>query len=211
MNTFSDGLRCIILCLAFGAAFFFPSGAGAEQSIYSTAWLDQRYDWVIHLTPETHKEYLNYTGSRLHPITNVKAYFRVTPRLAPGHVDKTAHYEDLWYHDATPIGCRRYSQLTISNGWQGAVCLDGNDSAMENTGALANAIVRLMLDAALRTGSTTVALVPPGMVQQISNELGRFNFARTDDDTLDTATGIRLLVSSGNPNDRVFLVYKLVH
>lgn len=182
----------------------------AEQApLYSDAWLDQRYDWVLYLELNTMKGYLNYPSSQLWPMVSVKVSYRVNPRLAAaGTPNKAVPYEELWYHEGRPIGCRRYTTLPIKKGWQGAVCISPTPDAAVQSPALANSIVRLLLDVSLINNVLTVVLVPPQTTSLISNDLGRFKFFPTKDNSLNGASLIHLFVSSGDPTDRLFLVYR---
>jgi len=180
----------------------------AQQSgIFSNKWLDQRFDWVIYLEPKELEHYLVYPSSGLGPVTDVRMTYRVNPRLAANHVDSTLHYEDLWYHEGRPVGCRRFGKLNIQSGWQGAICISDADSGHQNTPAEANAIVRLILEINLLNCNVTAVLVPSSMVSPLCDAMGQFQFFRTDGSAPPGPSRLEVLVCSGL-SDRNFMVYK---
>jgi len=202
-------LKALLICALLTGSYGLGCTVSAEQpAIYSHRWLDQRYDWAIFLEPRLLKDYLKYDGSRLTPVTSVKISYRVNPRLAVGKVDSVIAYEDLWYHEHIPIGCHRYGKLGLKQSWQGSICVLTDSDGRWSSPALANAIVRLMLDVGLTDCITVFVFVPPSMITSICSDLGRFGFLPTTDTSLSTESVVHLVVSSGDPNDRVFLIYK---
>ncbi len=214
MRAFSFLTRITIqrsIVLQWTILIFFTFAVSRVWSLDSltNTWLDQRFDWVVHLKATPLHGYLNYPGSSLNPLKNVRVDYRLTPRLF-NQRDETMHFENLWYKDAVPIGChRRLAKLNLKAGWQGAIYIDDNQYANDSTPALTNAIVRTVLDVSLLGGVPVVVLAPPALVPKIASELGRYNFRTTNDDSLTPAPSvIQLMVSSDRVSDRIFLVYR---
>ena len=197
-----------VVCIITILNFLFAVPLSAQNSrIYNDKWLDDRYDWVLYVESSKLENYLIYKPSQLAPLTDLKISYRVNPRLAQGKTRFKQPYENLWYHDATPVGCHRFcSSLPFQQGWQGAICVM-NESDDVNIDALANAAVRLLLDVALKQGVTLWVLVPPDMVHIMSSALGRFGFSKSTEDMVTAPNGVFVIVSSGVEADRQFLRY----
>ncbi|HEY9676800.1 MAG TPA: hypothetical protein V6C76_02275 [Drouetiella sp.] len=203
-------LKSIICAVVALAPICCANAAQAEPTLNFTSdkWLDSRYDWVVYLTEKELANFLKYPTCSLYPVTKVEVSYRVAPRLQPKKNELT-HYEDLLYHVATPIGSRSFSKLSLSKGWQGAIVIRpaSENAPTTNTAALANAIVRLLLDVSLAKCSLTVVFAEPQIEQQVCDQLGQFRFFRTHDDSIDSPGTLRFVMSSGDIRDRTFVVY----
>ncbi|MFN8553636.1 MAG: hypothetical protein U0103_19360 [Candidatus Obscuribacterales bacterium] len=131
--------------------------------------------------------------------------YRVAARFNPKSLEQM-HYEDLWYHGATPIGCRMFSKLEIGPGWQGAIVAH-HRMMQTRVGAIANAIARLLLDVNLKKCTLVVVFAEPQLERQICDQLSLFKFYKTNDDALESPGTLRFFLSSGDIKDRTFLVY----
>jgi len=126
-----------------------------------------------------------------------------------GGTKEAVRYEELFYHDAQPLGLRRHTPLPLKNGWQGAIRLTLKDHESYHAGALANAIVRMILDAQVKNCTTPHVLVPPNMVTPICDELRRFNFYSADESSFGSeATALFIVISSGIDKERRFVSYR---
>jgi len=194
-----SAVTCTLLC---------GKSAFAEQSLnfVDDGWISSRYDWAIYLYPKSIPNFLNYPTSGLSPGVNMIVNYRVAARFNPKSLEQM-HYEDLWYHGATPIGCRMFSKLEIGPGWQGAIVVPPSDDANKNAGAIANAIARLLLDVNLKKCTLVVVFAEPQLERQICDQLGLFKFYKTNDDALESPGTLRFFLSSGDIKDRTFLVY----
>jgi hypothetical protein len=208
MSCVLQSLRTVI-CALLACILSCGTPVCAEQNLNFTddSWINARYDWAIYLNPKSLPNFLNYPTSNLNPAVNVSVSYRVASRFHPRSLQQV-HYEDLWYHGAQPIGCRMFSKLEIGPGWQGAIVIPPSSDANSNPGALANAIVRLLLDVNLKKCNLVVVFADPQVERQICDQLGQFKFFRTDDDSIASAGTLRFFVSSGDIRDRIFLVYE---
>jgi hypothetical protein len=143
----------------------------------SDSSLDRRYDWAAFLDMQSMPDYLNYPGSQLRPITNVKINFRTCQRTS-GQTQIngfTRPYEDLWYHESTPIGCRRYRNSLIDGNRTGVIIV-GPSVEPEKSQTLANALVRLLVDFEIRDLNIAMIVVPKSIYERLSDNLSRYGF-----------------------------------
>jgi len=149
--------------------------ASAAGQLYLTEEeVSERSDWVMVLDVTRLPNYLKYPGSKLCPITQVRvSYLNCLDKLPA----RPVLYEDLWYHDAQPIGCRRYSLITIKQfDRRGTIFLKPGKDASANTAAVANAIVRLSVDLNVHDVSAAAVLVPEEVHRQLVSDFSGFGF-----------------------------------
>lgn len=138
--------------------------------------MNKRYDWVINVDTTGMKDFLGYPGSGLHPVSKVKVSYRLTPRFGRERSFATVPYEELWYHECRPIGCRKINQLGLEAGEQGVIYFKPAKDVNANHCAVANAAVRLILDAGLRRAMVGGVYIPAEIFDQVKSDLGQFNF-----------------------------------
>src|SRR3990167_4330555 len=73
--------------------------------------LSYNYIWAMYLDMHEVPHYLNYRGSKLHPLAKVRVRFRYFPPEKNSDKWPAKTYEELWYYDGKPVGLRRYGQL----------------------------------------------------------------------------------------------------
>lgn len=148
-----------------------------EVDDYSDDTLNKRFDWVITADTTTLKNYLNYQSSGLHPLSKVKVSYRLTPRFNRQRLSfDPVWYEDLWYHECKPVGCRKVHVLGLDSGQQGAIYFRNSKEAVLNHCAIANTTVRLLLDTGLKQAMLSSVIVPLECFDKVSSDLGQFNF-----------------------------------
>jgi hypothetical protein len=166
---------------AIMAAFFLlvlslPGETQSNNSIYNNSTMDQRFDFVIEVQTQILQNYMNYTGSTLYPITQLRVTYRETPRSSSSQAGTTVQYEDLWYHNCQAIGCRRYNVFQIKPGEQGCIhFLTSSDTAGAGC-AIANATTRLLLDIGLNSSALAAVIVPTDAVNSVIQQFEQFNF-----------------------------------
>ncbi len=147
--------------------------SNAQQ--YYTDGITDSGDWVMTLSATEVPRFLQYKGSTLHPIISVKIAFKTRdPKTRLWSASSL--YEDLWYHDGQPIGCRRDRDLSNIDGLYGDVFVLESDVAEYETRALMNAVVRIMLDLSLRNAMITNLVIPADLYNQCTSDLGHFGF-----------------------------------
>ena len=85
-------------------------GTNPDDEPFSDARLDKLYDWVVYLDVNELPGYLNYPGSRLHPLSQVRISCRTAARIG-SHDDVASPilYEDFWYANETAVGCHAFT------------------------------------------------------------------------------------------------------
>lgn len=127
-------------------------------------------NWVIFARTTKLQNYLRYPGSQLSPLTQVRfSYVKASDlEKAPNR------WEDLWYHDGTPVGCHRYGALDLGKSGIGVVFVPSSDGT--DTRTLANALIRLSLDLTFQKQSSAPIVVPEEICQQLVTDFGSFGF-----------------------------------
>jgi hypothetical protein len=166
------------LCATFAASFLlmFSLPAETQSNLYDKSSLDQRFDFVIEVQTQILQNYMNYTGSTLYPITQLRVTYRETPRSTGSQAGTTVQYEDLWYHNCQAIGCRRYNLFQIKPGEQGCIhFLTSSDTSGAGC-SIANATTRLFLDIGLNNSALASVVVPVDAVNSVISQFEQFNF-----------------------------------
>lgn len=148
-----------------------------DEDDFADATMDKKFDWIITADTMSMKNFLNYPTSGLHPVSKVKINYRLTSRFDRQR-DSYAPvlYEELWYHDCRPIGCRKVNQLEIEAGQLGALHFKEAKDIYANHCAVANVTARILLDAGLKQAMLSCVIVPAEIFDQVKSDLGQFNF-----------------------------------
>ncbi|MBS2001526.1 MAG: hypothetical protein JST44_08465 [Cyanobacteria bacterium SZAS LIN-5] len=187
-------VRFFPLLFAFILLLSLPGGLTAAQDSedvddFSDDTMNKRFDWVIMADTTEMKNFLSFPSSGLHPVSKVKVAYRLTPRLGRERSSYAAvAYEELWYHECRPIGCRKVHTLDIDSGQQGVIYFRPNRNMGNSHCAVANAIVRLMLDTGLKQAMVSTVYVPADIFDLVRSDLGQFNFFPYE---IQPETGIR--------------------
>jgi hypothetical protein len=166
----------LLLSCCFGAQV--PSCDAQKNPDLIDDGLKQECDWAFFLDVQDVNHFLNYSGSQLHPLSRVRVSVRKFSRSGQDESESSATqtYEELWYRDGMPIGLRRRSKLTIKPHSLGMVTLGATDFKEEHSRALANALIRLLIDLQFRQAVTSVVVVPADDYDRISAGLNRYHF-----------------------------------
>lgn len=154
-----------------------------------------RFDYVVSLDVHKLKDYMTYKDSKLAPVAEVTIRCKNSPRsnrddeATPPSGERL--YENLWYHEAMPLGCKRYWRMKILEGGVGAVRVLPGKEASDFPDACADAIARMLLDTAIPGGITQIVIVPQDAYESIASSLGRFNILPVTA-KLETAIGGRI-------------------
>lgn len=167
--------------IAVQTAALFASVAVLQLPVSATSQLyltedevAERSDWVMVVDATRLPDYLKYPGSKLSPITQVRvSYLNCLERIPA----RPVLYEDFWYHDGQPIGCRRYSSITIKPvNRRGTIFVKPGKDISTNTAAVANAIVRLTVDLNVHDVSAAAVIVPEDVHRQLVSDFSTFGF-----------------------------------
>ncbi len=132
------------------------------------------YDDVIELQCDEQKNYINFNGSRLNPVTKIN----VSCRLDTKH-DKLAplkEYEDLWYCQSDPIGCKKLHPLAVKSRDQVAILVINERLNDAEIAALATALVALRLELSLNRNLIAVVRIPNETLAPLVDQLRKQNF-----------------------------------
>jgi len=136
--------------LIFAAAFGCGDNAACGQTMADE---DEWQEWQMTITPQKFQRYLDYPGSKLHPLTKVTVTY-----MQPPNTPLTV-YEDLYYTNSQAVGCKRQKDpITIKPGTAGIIKISGIEQ--NQSYAAANAVLRVFLDVSLRQCMTKYIQVP---------------------------------------------------
>ena len=142
--------------------------------------LRAEYEWAIILDQSDLNSMLNYGGSKVWPLTKVRVQYRPYKEGDNSVPPSGILYEDVWYHDESTLGLRRYNEISIAERSFGAIVICpgklNEEHRRSRALAMVDSIMRLVVDVQLRNAETTVVLVPANSYDDISEALGTFNF-----------------------------------
>jgi hypothetical protein len=184
----SFALAALTICLS---QLFVPTNALTDGSDFPT--IDRRYtmgsDWVLSLNITKLNKMFVYPGSTLYPLIQVRvSYFTRDPNThlwSSGQV-----YEDLWFHNGMPIGCKRYTRLPFKYGSYGVITLLPTQDGFEQTKSVDDTVLRLYMDLTRLNCIISSTVLPLAICDNAATELGYFNFYRA---TMVTAGTVILL------------------
>lgn len=153
-----------IACLLFSVS---PQHASADDQVVLP------YDWIIQVDTMSLKRQFEYSGSTLNPIEKLEVSWHPVDKK-----DDIKKYESMWFHDGKAVGMEKLRKLDIEKGEGVAIEVkhkDNNATEAEKK-AVANAIVRLTLDAYLNKNTVAAVKVPKDSFGSISNKLQEYGF-----------------------------------
>jgi hypothetical protein len=131
--------------------------------------------WVLSLNTTTLDNLLNYPGSAIHPITQVRVFF-YTRDPHSQNWGKGKLYEDLWFSSGKAIGCRRHINLPVQPGTYGTIYVARTKDCASQTKALDGTVVRLFVELYRSNSVITSVVWPAELCENASTDLGSFNF-----------------------------------
>lgn len=134
------------------------------------------YDFVAILKTSRLDQLTNYRASRLKPLGQVAVSYKAHSRSNKDQVLASTPYEDLWYHDYTPIGCRRYRQMPPECTGFGAIRVLPSNDAAEFPGAIANAVIRLLIDMNVHGCACQNVIIPRDIFGSVFSAFSHFGF-----------------------------------
>lgn len=180
----AHGLR---LCLVWLAAVVFalstlvglctvPCSADINADLLDPK-LEEQYDWAMYMDVHDMKNVLNYPTSKLHPLTNLRVIYRPLARgLRAADYKKARVYEEFWYREEMPIGLKRNEQLQIESYKFGIIFVQPRDGENDHTYAIANALVRILVDLWIHDIVAGYVVVPRDKFDQMAGALSRYGF-----------------------------------
>lgn len=139
--------------------------------------LEEQYDWAMYMDVHDMKNVLNYPTSRLHPLTNLRVIYRPLARgVRAADYKKARVYEEFWYREEMPIGLKRNEQLQIESYKFGIIFVQPRDGETDHTYAIANALVRILVDLWIHDIVAGYVVVPRDKFDQMAGALSRYGF-----------------------------------
>lgn len=141
--------------------------------------LDRQYDWTIFLEALEVESYLNYKGSKLHPLTKVRVFIQKSPRGNSEKEDTEPFvYEDFWYFNGKCIGMHRKHTMALRKDSLGAIVLRKCSGKSNQALAATNAALRVLVDLQQAQVGTNILMVSPADYEEIAGSLSEFGFYR---------------------------------
>lgn len=164
-----------VAALLIGSA---ESALAAQQPDPTGGLFELASDWAFTMNVQMHTNYLNYPGSSLRGLTDVKVYYLPKTPTAV-FSDPGQHYEDFWFHTGKVLGSRRFTAIKIMPGSMGLIVVQPSDGSSADTRATADAIMRVLVEVAASRGSIMEVIVPLSIYPQLASELNQFRFYPT--------------------------------
>lgn len=139
----------------------------SEKNIYS--------EWIIYINARIQPQFLNYKDNRLKPMCEVRVSTKKRDYRS-GQWESRKEYENLWYGNGTPIGCRRFQPIPIKQQGSVVVIIEPTKDAPECTKAIANALVRILLDIHVAGGIFERAYIQRDLCEKLTSDLGVMKF-----------------------------------
>lgn len=172
-------LKIVVLIVFVLLQTFAPANAFEED--YSPRVVDSANDWILYIDVQKRKEFLNYRGSNLNPITSLKVTSRKTPRHTPGVEAVQRTYEELWYHQGRALGSRRYNKHEIQQQKQGIIFVRPSEDALSEPRAVAHAAIKLTIELILKDIIVLGVVIPRDMYKDVVADMAHFGFQAKED------------------------------
>lgn len=182
---------------------FCDSSSDSDSIPFNTEKYEENADWIITLSTQDMKDYLKFDRSPFHPMVCVTVTSRLRQGSAGVWKQKRA-YQTMWFHNGSPLGCRRFESLKLPKGSQGIIKIERSLESSQNTKALINAVLRLLPDIYLLQSVPLVVVVPHELCQAAEADLSSFRFYRVKATTGDASALILHMVSEPAGYDRYF-------
>lgn len=142
-------------------------------------YLGSEFSWSMVLDLPDVDYYLKYRGSKLWPLTKITVNLKCYPQRNKCITATSTFYEEFWYRNEIPVGLRRYNQISIPPQSDGAIIVCPGDSESDLSSrapAIADALVRLLVDVQFRNAVIGIVMVPGSEYDAIASTLSRYKF-----------------------------------
>jgi len=157
-----------------------PSSANSVGPTFSQSSSESSAipDWMVSITTETLKGYLDYKGSLLSPLVKASVVYSQTFC----GVTYSEPYESYYYAGFQPVGCIKHHSLDLIDGAWGTIELKSDGSSAlskEETHAAADLIDRVFLDLYLKRCKVRCVVVPFDAFENVMDGLCQYGFQLT--------------------------------
>jgi len=128
-------------------------------------------DWIVRMQAEKLQRQFTYNGSSLDKVAKITIdYYR------EDQPDSKTVYEMLWFNDGKPIGLERKNELQIPAGKNAKIqVVNKKETTPETEKAIADAIIRLSVDAFRKRTALISIKVPQESFQGIVEAMNQLN------------------------------------
>ncbi len=200
----SAALFLALCCLWFVC----PLASFAEfNSNLNADYLEREFEWAMFVETRDLKQYLNYEGTSLHPLTKVWIHWRDYRRsdTTLGAAKPSQVYEELWYYRTTPVGSRRHINPTVSGGRVGAVVLGKTNGSATQAAVATNVALRTIIDLELKDTTTGALMVAAEDYDLVAQNLAAYGFYQKETPSSGKHMSITLRAYPGGRDERLYL------
>jgi hypothetical protein len=143
-----------------------------------------KFDDVIVLDCEERPNHLKFSGSKLNPLVRVRVSVRCDTKN--NQFASETKYQDLWFHQADPVGCKRFITNPVKERHEIGIFLKQGADNMNDTeiAACASALIRLRLEANLNKNQILTVRIPNNIFERLKIELAKQNFVSYRENSL---------------------------
>ena len=127
---------------------------------------------LVYINAVETKNYLDFPGSPIKQMVKVNVSYK--QNNGDGSYGQERPYEDLWYQGQHTLGLRRYRDFDLHT--RDSVYIQTQASTPAEIAALANALVRILLDSKLNRNSIIAVTVPSASFWPLADQLEIENF-----------------------------------
>jgi hypothetical protein len=151
--------------------------AASSFNVNDDKQIDLYFDFSMDILVKN-SNYLSYPGSTLKPLTQILVTYRLNPLRFKKIPNSGQHlfYEEIWYHIEQVVGSHRQNNLDIPLGSQGIIRVLFSEGLPNNDKAVADAIVRLLLDLGLKNCYMNGAFIPTVAYQTVISDMPPIHF-----------------------------------
>lgn len=204
MNHFLLRICVFLAAIAFLFLMHLPASAEISPGL-PPDYLEREFDWILYIDVVDVKHYLDYRGTKLHPLSKARARFKISRGKGDEIARQPEIYEELWYHQTTPIGMRRRAALSIPAGLVGAVVIADMQGNEQHRAVAANTALRAIVDLLLKKAPTGVLFASAGDYEGIAGALSKYGFSEKQLPSSGKQMSVTLRSYPAGRDDQLFL------
>jgi hypothetical protein len=151
-----------------------PSARAQDSGETMQEFVQRTTSWMIYFDVEVLKQYLNYPGTQFAEPAVVRVTYQIRGKEEWGNRE---NYEDLWFHNGTPLGQHRYRALPRLYG-DGVILVNQSPALNSQARSVARALPRILLDIIVSKSILRSVYLPDEIYGDVVNELSSSGFKR---------------------------------
>lgn len=196
----------LLLAIALCAQSFNATRADGDI-VFDDEYFNNRFDFMVMLKVKKMADMADYRGCTLTPMGKVAIACKAHSRSNPNIVLPITNYEDIWYHDYSPVGLRRYRDFPSECSGFGVIRVLYSEDCNEFPNAVANATIRVLLDLNLHNGACDTLIVPRSIFGSVFSSFSRYGFYEVTTRPENPIPGIIVLNLKSDPSGDFRRVY----